>query len=192
MNRRDLYVVEKYRPPRRALPPANDRGARQLRAPIRSDAERRDNRGSNEDPVEIHRYVDLKKRLKPLHYAIDGIVCRRRIYTCTGSTNAGKTTLWTMAALAVATGRPDILNLDVEKGRVLYLAIENPYDTISRFAIAQEYYGISDARLNDQLFIVRAKATPEDVFTALKRLAKSGPFALVIVDTLAAFFDGTD
>jgi AAA domain len=193
MNYHNLYTLERFRPAKPALTPANDhRGARRLRAPIRPNAETRDKRFSTEDPVEIHRFVDLKERLKPLHYAIEGIVCRRRIYTCTGSTNAGKTTLWTMAALAVAAGRSDILNLDVEKGRVLYLAIENPYDTISRFAIAQEYYDISNARLNDQLFIVRVKATPEEVFTALKRLAKSGPFALVIVDTLAAFFDGMD
>jgi RecA-family ATPase len=191
MNRHDLYYVERYRP-RRAPTPASDRGARQLPAPFRPDAEPRDRRSLNADPVQIHRYVDLKRKLKPLRYAIDHIVCRGRIYTLTGPTNAGKTTWCTMAALAVATGRSDILNVDVEKGRVLYLAIENPDDTISRFAIAQRFYRISDSRLSDRLFIVKTKATPEDVYTELKKVAKSGPFALVIVDTLAAFFDGTD
>jgi hypothetical protein len=96
-----------------------------------------------------------------------------------------------MAALAVATGRPDILNLDVEKGRVAYLAIENSDDIVSRFAVAQRFYRIPDSAL-DRLFIITVKARPESVFTALENLSRSGGFALVIVDTLAAFFDGTD
>jgi hypothetical protein len=96
------------------------------------------------------------------------------------------------AALAVATGRANILGLDVERGRVVYLAIENPDDTVSRFAIAQSFYRIPDAALRDRLFIITAKATPESVFAALEKLARSGEFALVIVDTLAAYFDGTD
>jgi hypothetical protein len=96
------------------------------------------------------------------------------------------------AALAVATGRADILRLDVEKGRVVYLAIENPDDTESRFAIAQHFYRISNSTLRDRLFIITVKATPESVFAALENLSRSGGFALVIVDTLAAFFDGTD
>jgi hypothetical protein len=188
MNYSDLCTIERFRPAQ----PANDRGARQPRAPMRPHADTRDNRGSNEDPVEIRRYIDLKKGLKPLRYTIDRIVCRGRVYTLTGPTNAGKTTWCSMAALAVATGWYNILNLGVERGRVLYLAIENPYDTVSRFMFAQRVYGILNPTLHDRLFIVTVKATPEDVFTALKRLAKSGPFALIIVDTLAAYFDGTD
>ena len=97
-----------------------------------------------------------------------------------------------MAALAVATGRADILGLDVERGRVLYLAIENPDDTVSRFTIAQRFHRIQNLTLRNRLFIVTVKATPEAVFAALENLARSGEFALVIVDTLAAYFDGTD
>jgi RecA-family ATPase len=95
-------------------------------------------------------------------------------------------------ALAVATGRRDILNLAVTKGRVVYLAIENPHDTVSRFAIAQHFRRIHNFDLRDRLFIVTVKATPESVFAALEKLSPSGAFALVIVDTLAAYFDGTD
>jgi hypothetical protein len=39
---------------------------------------------------------------------------------------------------------------------------------------------------------VTVKATPERVFSALKKLSRSGGIALIIVDTLAAYFDGTD
>jgi AAA domain-containing protein len=192
MNRRDLYVVEKYRPPRRALALASDRGARQLRAPIRPEADTRDSRSTNPNHIQIHRFVDLKKRLEPLRYTIDRVVRRGSTYTLTGPTGDGKTAWCMTAALAVATGRSDILNLDVERGRVLYLAIENPYDTVSRFTIAQRFYGIPSLTLGDRLFIVTVKATPESVFAALKKLSRSGAFALVIVDTLAAYFDGTD
>jgi hypothetical protein len=97
-----------------------------------------------------------------------------------------------MAALAVATGRSDILNMEVGRGRVAYLAIENPDDTISRFAVAQRHFEIPDSKLRERLFIIKVKATPESVFDALARLSESGAFALVIVDTLAAYFDGAD
>ncbi len=190
MNYRNLYTVERFTPAQPALSPANDRGGRRPSALIRANGY--GTRARDEEPIEIHRFVDLKKRLKPLHYTIDGIVGRGRIYTATGPTNVGKTALWTMAALAVATGRSDILNLDVERGRVVYLAIENPHDTVSRFTIAQRFYGIPDLKLANRLFIVTVKATPEAVFAALEELARSGGFALVIVDTLAAFFDGAD
>jgi AAA domain-containing protein len=194
MNYRKLYTIERFRPAKPALAPANDHGAPRPAAAIRPADDGTPTRTAvrEEEPVEIHRFVDLKKRLKPLRYAIDRIVCRGRIYTNTGPTNVGKTTFWTMAALAVATGRSDILGLDVEKGRVLYLAIENPYDTVSRFTIAQDFHRIPNQTLHDPLFIIPVKATPESVFATLKKLSRSGGFALVIVDTLAAYFDGTD
>ena len=194
MSYHNLYNVERFRPAKPALAPANDRGARRPSALARPNGDGTRTRIAvrEEEPVKSHRYVDLKKTLEPLRYTIDGIVGRRRIYSLTGPTNAGKTTWCTMAALAVATGRSEILNLGVEKGRVLYLAIENPDDTISRFAIVQRFYRIPNSTLRNQLFIVKIKATPESVFMALKKLAKSGRFALVIVDTPAAFFDGKD
>ena len=178
MNYRDFYTVERFSPKKLAVAPANS--ARRLVRP------------NGEEPVHIHQFVDLKAKRKPLSYTIDGVVQRGRIYALTGPTNAGKTGLCTMVALAVATGRRDILNLGVAKGRVVYLAIENPDDTVSRFAIAQHFHGIHDFQLRDRLFIVTVKATPESVFAELEKLSQSGRFALVIVDTLAAYFDGTD
>ena len=189
-----LYTIERFRPAQPALRPANDRGAPRPFALVRPNGDGTYARTAvrYEEPVKIHRFVDLKKRLEPLRYTIDRIVCRGRIYTNTGPTNVGKTTFWTMASLAVATGRSDILGLDVERGRVLYLAIENPFDTVSRFVIAQDFHRIPNQTLHDPLLIIPVKATPESVFAALKKLSRSGGFALVIVDTLAAYFDGTD
>jgi AAA domain/Winged helix-turn-helix DNA-binding len=194
MNYSDLYTVEMFRPAKPALVPVNDRRAPRSPALVRPNADGRHARTAirEEEPVEIHRFVHLKRKRKPLRYTIDGVVQRGRIYTLTGRTGDGKTTWCATAALAVATGRSDILGLDVERGRVVYLAIENPDDTVSRFAIAQRFYRIPDSALLDRFFIVTTKATPESVFAALKKLSRSGGFALVIVDTLAAYFDGTD
>jgi archaellum biogenesis ATPase FlaH len=188
MNYQKLYTIERFRPARPALRPANDRDALRLVRP--NDDGARAVVGE-EEPGAIHRFVHLKADRKALRHTIDGIVQRGRIYTLTGPTNAGKTAFCTMAALAVATGRHNILNLGVERGRVIYLAIENPDDTVSRFEIAQHFHRLSNFQLRD-LFIVTVKATPERVLAELERLSRSGGFALVIVDTLAAYFDGTD
>jgi hypothetical protein len=185
----NLYTIEKFRPSKLPVVPANDRGANPPVHP-NGDATYPRTAVGEEEPL-IHRFVHLKANREPLHYTIDGIVERGRIYTLTGPTNAGKTAFCTMAALAVARRRRDILNLGVERGRVLYLAIENSEDTVSRFEIAQHFHGINDFQLRD-LFIITVKATPEGVLAALERLSRSGEFALVVVDTLAAYFDGTD
>jgi hypothetical protein len=126
----------------------------------------------------------------PLAYTIEPFVRSASIYTMTAKTGAGKTAFNVVAALAIATGRPDILNREVAKGRVAYLAVENPDDIRMRFKIAAYLLDIDLADLADQLLILDFRAKPEAVHAELKRLAEQGPFALVIVDTLAAFFDG--
>jgi uncharacterized membrane protein len=126
----------------------------------------------------------------PLAYTIEFFVRSASIYTMTAKTGAGKTAFNVVAALAVATGRADILNREVAKGRVAYLAVENPDDIRMRFKIAAYLLDIDLADLADRLLILDFRARPEAVHAELERLAKQEPFALVIVDTLAAFFDG--
>jgi hypothetical protein len=174
--------VERLRPAKATPTSSNHRGADRpygLRA-------------RPEKAVETLRYVEIKKTIPPLRFVIDPFVRPGGIYTLTGATNAGTTTLCTMFGLAVATGRSDTLGLDVEAGPVAYVAIQNRDDILSRFAIAQSFYDIPDSRLRDRLFIRKVRATPEGVFEALEDLSEFGSFALVIVDTFAACFDGTD
>jgi hypothetical protein len=59
-----------------------------------------------------------------------------------------------------------------------------------RFKIAAYLLGIDLDEIGDRLLILDFRAKPEAVHAELKRLAEQEPFALVIVDTLAAFFDG--
>jgi len=73
---------------------------------------------------------------QPMAYVIDGLVRAGYLYTMTASTGSGKTAFNVIAALAVATGREDILGREIEQGRVAYLVFENSDDVRMRFISA--------------------------------------------------------
>jgi hypothetical protein len=76
----------------------------------------------------------------PPEYTIAGILQRRFIYSFTGATGAGKTAIMLLLAAHVALGRNISPQHEVEKGRVLYLAGENPTDCQMRWiAMAQQF-----------------------------------------------------
>ena len=141
-------------------------------------------------PITFKNAATFAAEYVPLNYAIEPIIRSASIYTITAKTGAGKTAFNVVAALAVATGRRDILNLDVAQGRVAYLACENPDDIRMRFKIAADLLGVDLDALGDLVMILDRREKPETVCAALAELAEKEPFALVIVDTLAAFFDG--
>jgi hypothetical protein len=128
----------------------------------------------------------------PLAYVVEGIVRSGSLYTLTAKTGAGKTAFNVIVALAVESGRGDILGRDVTRGRVAYLACENPDDIRMRFMIAARQWGVDLSELADRIVILDRREKPEEVCAELKRLSEAEPFALVVVDTLAAFFDGQD
>ena len=126
----------------------------------------------------------------PPSYAIEPIIRSASLYTLTAKTGAGKTAFNVITALAVATGRKDVLGREVACGRVAYLACENPDDIRMRIMIAAFLFKIDIGELGDRIVILDRREKPETVHAELMRLAKVGPFALIVVDTLAAFFDG--
>jgi hypothetical protein len=126
----------------------------------------------------------------PLSYVVEGLVRSSSLYSMTAKTAAGKTAFNVVAALAVATGRADILGREVTAGRVAYLACENPDDIRMRFKIAAFVLDIDLNRLGDRIVILDRRAKPEDVLAEVKVLAADSPFAVIFIDTLAAFFDG--
>jgi hypothetical protein len=142
--------------------------------------------------VRVKTMAEFCAEYSPLSYVIEGLVREGFLYTLTAKTGAGKTAFNVMAALAIATGRSDILGREVVQGRVAYLAFENPDDVRMRLMIAAKHWGLHWEDFRDQIVIVDQRASPEDVCTALAELAKGGPFTFVIIDTLAAFFDGKD
>jgi len=146
-----------------------------------------------EEPASLLKFksaADFSDEYVPLAYTIEPLLRSASIYTLTARTGAGKTAFLVIAALAVATGRADILNREVHKGRVAYLACENPDDIRMRLKIAAYLLNIDLREIGERLIILDMRAKPEAVHAELKRLAEQAPFALVIVDTLAAFFDG--
>jgi hypothetical protein len=141
-------------------------------------------------PVKFKSIAKFCAEYVPLAYVIEPAVRSGSIYTLTARTGAGKTAFNVVAALAVATGRADILGREVTRGRVAYLACENPDDIRMRFKIAAYLLNIDLDELLDCILIVDYRAKPEDIRSELMRLAREEPFALIVVDTLAAFFDG--
>jgi len=131
---------------------------------------------------------------KPPDYLIDGILQRAFIYALTGPTGRGKTAVAMRLAAHVGTGRP-ILKAGVERGKVLYLAGENPDDICMRMIKLKHEMDLTDADMDNICFIPGTDLRLS-VPVLRKRLideAKAhGPFAMVVVDTSAAFFEGEE
>jgi hypothetical protein len=68
----------------------------------------------------------------PPDYLIDGLLQRRFIYSMTGPTGEGKTSVVLLLALLVARGLP-LDGREIDKGKVLFLAGENPDDVRMRW-----------------------------------------------------------
>ncbi len=93
-------------------------------------------------------------------YVIDGVARSGYFYTLTARTGTGKTSFNIVTALAVATGRADILGREVERGRVAYFAFENPDDARMRFLAAAYRWGICISDIADQIEVFDVKQRP--------------------------------
>ena len=124
------------------------------------------------------------------HYIVDGILPTRRLYALTGKTGHGKTAVAMRLAMAVAL-KQTIGPYGTEKGSVFYFAGENPEDIKARHIAGIERSGFSYGEIDIHFYegvfdivgnIERIRADAQDV----------GGVDLVIVDTLAAYFQGDD
>ncbi len=124
----------------------------------------------------------------PPDYVVDGILQRRFIYSLTGKTNSGKTATLLLLAAHVALGRPTG-DREVQQGRVLYLAGENPTDARMRWiAMAQQMD--FDADTIDVHFIDGTFKLSEMREQIEAEIETVGDVSLIVVDTSAAFFEG--
>jgi hypothetical protein len=128
----------------------------------------------------------------PPDYLIDGIVQRRSIYSLTAPTNTGKTAVALLIAAYVALGLT-LSGREVEKGKVLYFAGENPDDVRSRWIMLCEELNQN----SDDMDVVFLPGTPKITDKIIHRAIENeacdfGQFSLLIVDTSAAYFDGED
>jgi hypothetical protein len=126
----------------------------------------------------------------PPDYLVDGLWQRRFCYSLTGKTGAGKTAIALYLAAYVALGR-SIGAHDVEKGRVLYFAGENPTDIRMRWiAMAQQMdFDIDDIDVYFVPGVYKISDMQSRVAAEIKTL---GGVSLVIIDTSATYFEGDD
>jgi hypothetical protein len=128
----------------------------------------------------------------PPDYLIDGLLQRRYVYSFTAKTGDGKTAIALLLAAYVAKGTP-LAGCEVEKGRVLFFAGENPDDVRTRWIMLCEVLNEDP----DQMDVVFMPFTPNLSAEAIRaridaEAAKAGPFSLLIVDTSASYYSGND
>jgi hypothetical protein len=128
----------------------------------------------------------------PLAHIVEGIVRSGSLYTLTAKIGAGNTAFNVIIKVAVESERGDILGRDVTRGRVAYLACENPDDIRMRFMIAARQWGILLNEIADRIVILGRCKKPEGVCEDLKRLSVTEPFGLFVVDASAAPYSRRD
>ena len=126
----------------------------------------------------------------PPDYVLDGILQRRFIYSLTGRTGSGKTAIVLLIAASVALGR-SIGAHEVQKGRVLYFAGENPDDIRMRWIAMAQHMDFDDKEI-EVCFIPGTFKISELAAQVALEAKTAGPFVLVIIDTSAAYFEGED
>jgi len=128
----------------------------------------------------------------PPDYLIDGLIQRRFIYSMTGPTGEGKTSVALLLALFVDRGWK-LDNREIDKGKVLFLAGENPDDVRMRWIKLLDDMKVNADEVN-VFFVPRSFALSKQGLRdqIMKASEANGPFALIIVDTSAAFFEGDD
>jgi hypothetical protein len=90
------------------------------------------------------------------------------LYTLTAKTGAGKTALLIIMALAVVTGRGEIIGREVAKGRVAFVAVENPDDLRMKLMVAAYILNINFAEIAGNLIILDKRVSPEAWLQSLK------------------------
>jgi hypothetical protein len=143
-------------------------------------------------PRLIQSSADFIAGFIPPDYLVDGLLQRRYLYSMTAPTGTGKTAIAMRLAIHVALGLP-LAGLAVEKGKVLMLAGENPDDVRSRWIKLCEEMKVEPNAVDVCFIPGVVPLSNKQLRQRIEREAKDhGPYALVIVDTSAAFFQGKE
>ena len=126
---------------------------------------------------------------EPADYLVDGSLRCGWLYTLTAPTGHGKSAVALALTYAVASG---LLfgSRETKQGSVLFLAGENHDDIRERWIALCEFHCVEPSELP-----VTFQPGVTDLKASLPQLNEcfdGKPLRLVIVDTLAAFFDGSD
>ena len=125
----------------------------------------------------------------PPDYLIDGLMQRRFAYSMTAHTGSGKTAVALLIAALVALKRA-LGEYQLEGGRVLYLAGENPDDVRMRWIAMADVMNF-DINTIDVHFLPGNNFKLSEIASRIEaEVTKIGPVVLVVVDTSAAYFEG--
>lgn len=134
--------------------------------------------------------AELVNGFVPPDYHVDGIAQKGFIYSLTAATGTGKTAVMLLIASLTAEGG-ELSGREVAKGRVVYFAGENPDDVTMRWIGMAHHLGF-DLQDIDVHFIKERFSIPEAIATIREQVEKLDGVGLIIVDTSAAYFHGTD
>lgn len=126
----------------------------------------------------------------PPDYLIDGLVQRRFLYSVTAPTGHGKTAVALLIAAHKALGQR-LGRHDVDPGRVLYFAGENPDDVRMRWIALSERMNF-DPKTIDVHFLEGTFKISELIARIKQEIADLGGVSLIVVDTSAAYFEGDE
>jgi hypothetical protein len=140
--------------------------------------------------VRILSSADFIKEYCPPDYLVDGLLQRQFFYSMTGKTGGGKTAIALFIAAMVALGKT-VDGREYTKGRVLYLAGENPVDIQQRWIAMAQQHDFDPAEIS-VYFIPGVFTVSEMAETIKKQVETLGGVSLVVIDTTAAYFEGDD
>jgi len=126
----------------------------------------------------------------PPAYLIDDVIQRGYLYSLTARTGHGKTAVALYMAQAIARG-VDMHGCKVLPGTVLILAGENPDDVRARYFVLGHTYGFDPTQAKIR-WIPGVKHLPSHMDIIRKETDEIDDLVLVLVDTAAAYFPGTE
>ena len=134
---------------------------------------------------------EFVREFVPPDYRVDGLLQEGFLYSLTGATGAGKTAITLRLAASAALG-VIFANCETKKGRVLYLAAENPDDVRMRWiALAQQMdFDIETIEVYFIEGVFKISQMADALRAETKRLG--GEFGMLIVDTGPVFYEGDD
>ena len=180
MTKRDPNDVLREEGPEALRASFDEAAARRHRKPNGADAERA--------ASVIKSSAEFVAGFEPPNHLIDGLVQRRFCYSLTGPTGSGKTAVSLLLSAHVALPLP-IGGREVEQGRVLYFAGENPDDVRMRWIAMAEHMGF-DLNNIDVYFVPGVFKIEELDARIRQEIDVLGGVSLVIIDTSAAYFGG--
>jgi len=144
---------------------------------------------ADEAPL-IKSSAEFRTGFTPPDYLINGILQRRFCYSLTAPTGTGKTNILLLIAACIALGR-SFAGRYAERGRVLFFAGENPDDVRMRWIALAEHMGFDPDAI--EVYFIPGTFKIADLKRRIRREAERiGGFALVGIDTSAAYFPGSD